>query len=60
MQAGGHEFESHHLHEGNEEDNASRKSGTSECACTDELVTDLRVGYSKNARDERCAKHMRI
>ena len=39
---------------------ATRKSETSEYACINELVFDLREGYSKNTRDEEDAKHLRI
>ena len=53
LQAGGHEFESHHLHEGNEKSERACVHKISECACTNELIFERREVHSENARDER-------
>ena len=38
LQAGGHEFESHHLHESNEENVRTGRTGTGECIYANEPV----------------------
>ena len=53
MQAGGHEFESHHLHESNEESVRVVRTKPSDRACVNELGIGRTDGYSKNTRDEQ-------
>ena len=60
LQAGGHEFESHHLHESNEENVRSVRTEPGECIHADEPGYVRTRGYSKNTRDEQDAKHLRI
>ena len=60
LQAGGHEFESHHLHESNEENVRGGQPLTGDCIHAKEPGNGWPGGYSKNTRDEHDAKHLRI
>ena len=59
LQAGGHEFESHHLHESNEENVRGGRTKPSERIYANELGIVRTRGYSKNTRDEQM-EHLRI
>ena len=59
LQAGGHEFESHHLHESNEENVRGGQTTPSERIYADELGDVWTRGDSKNTRDEQM-EHLRI
>ena len=57
LQAGGHEFESHHLHDDNEaNDPAGFLRKPEGCLHTDRLTYKSLKGYSKSIRDEKARR----
>ena len=57
LQAGGHEFESHHLHDDNEANNpAGFLRKPKGCLHTERLTYKSLKGYSKSIRDEKARR----